>query len=230
MNTIADLTVRDYGGYQAVLATHGEPTPPVTHQPNDHLRHAGVWGWVTEAMSEQGDPRLQEVFAYIDKHMSPTWKDGGYYYPVNYDTWVDGKFVGVAPTSGNADFAYARLNVPGGLHSLYNSQWGDEHFSEPTLSDISRNVDVVRAKFVPEKNALVLGMRPPHGMTGGEAKLEFANIRRQGQKWTLQQDGVEIAHGNAERVSGGTKARLESGKLVLNVHVDRQTQLVMRWT
>jgi hypothetical protein len=57
----------------------------------------------------------------------------------------------VALTSGNADFAYARLNVPGGLHSLYNSQWGDEHFSEPTLSDISRNVDVVRAKFVPEK-------------------------------------------------------------------------------
>ena len=24
MNTIADLTVRDYGGYQAVLATHAE--------------------------------------------------------------------------------------------------------------------------------------------------------------------------------------------------------------
>jgi hypothetical protein len=31
--------------------------------------------------SEMGDPNLQAHFAYVDKYMSPTWKNGGLYYP-----------------------------------------------------------------------------------------------------------------------------------------------------
>jgi hypothetical protein len=195
------------------------------------MAYAGIWGWTALTISERQDPRLRELLAYVDTNMNPTWRDGGLYYPVRDETWVDGKFVGVTPTSGNVNYAYARLNVEDGLHKLYASDWGREHFAEPHLSDVSRDVDVIRGRFLPGKQALVVTLRPFRGSKGVRASLEFANLARQGQGWSLEADGKLVASGNATelRSTQGRDAKFENGKLSVTVPVERETTFVLRF-
>ena len=56
------------------------------------------------------------------------------YYPRN-DTPADadGNRTEIEPMTGNVLLGYARLNVPDGLHVLYQRPWGPEHFAEPAL-------------------------------------------------------------------------------------------------
>lgn len=195
------------------------------------MGYAGFWGWTALTLSERQDPRLKELLAYVDANMNPTWRDGGLYYPVRYETWVDDKFVGVTPTSGNVNFAYARLNVEDGLHKLYASQWGADHFGEPNLSDVSRDVDVIRGVFLQDKQALVVTVRPYRGSKGGVADLEFSNLARQGQGWTLEVDGDVAARGNATELATTSlrHASFEGGKLKVAAPVERETTFVLRF-
>src|SRR6185369_4111093 len=74
-------------------------------------------GTIATFLSEMGDREtLEAVLAHADRHMQPTWEQGGLFYPrndQNYDsagnmTWMD-------PLTGNALLAYARLNVKNGM-------------------------------------------------------------------------------------------------------------------
>lgn len=218
-----------YGRGARVLA--GEGAPGIREYSGPDPRHAGIWGWFSLILSEGGDPRLPEILDYVDRNMNPTWKDGGYYYPRNDDTWIDGRFVGVTPLSGNANFAYARLNRKGGLNQLYNADWARARLAQPHLADVSRDVDIARATFLADRNALVVTARPPHGSGGGPARFAFANVRRQGQAWTLEVDGVQLAHGAPHATETHAKAAwFEDATLVVELPVCRAVDLVLRWT
>jgi hypothetical protein len=209
----------------------GRPAAAPRKKPGRNDAYAGLWGWFAQNMSERQDPRLTEILAYVDANMNPTWENGGLYYPVRDETWVDDKFVGVTPTSGNVHFAYARLNVENGINKLVNSKWGAEHFAEPNLSAVSRDVDVVRGIFLPERQALVVTVRPYRGGKATVANFEFANLMRRGQGWTLEQDGQLAARGKADEVLGSTLRGtvLRDGKLAFSAPVERETTLVLRF-
>ena len=217
-----------YGRGARVLA--GEKAPGVVHYSEPGGRQAEIWGWFSLILSEGGDPRLEEILDYVDRNMNPTWENGGLYYPRNEMNWVDGKFVGVAPTSGNANFTYARLNKKDGLKQLYNADWAPSRPATPNLADVSRDVDVIRAAYLPERNVLVVTAKPPHGGRGGPARFDFANVRRTGQSWRMEIDGVEVATGAADVTKGdATKVRYEGEVLVVETTIQRPTDIVIRW-
>ncbi|MEJ5979181.1 hypothetical protein WG901_21185 [Novosphingobium sp. PS1R-30] len=209
----------------------GKPVPAIVKKSGKNLAYAGFWGWTALTLSERQDPRLAELLAYADRNMNPTWRDGGLYYPVHDASWEDGRFVGVTPTSGNVNFAYARLNVEDGLHKLYQSHWGAAHFAEPNLSDVSREVDVVRGRYLADRQALVVTVRPHRGAKGAMTMLEFANLTRTGQEWRLEIDGAVVANGNATALARTSIAdtTFEAGKLRLTVPVERETTFVVRF-
>lgn len=218
-----------YGRGARVLA--GEHVPAIRQYSEPDMRHAGIWGWFSLILSEGGDPRLGEVLDYVDRNMNPTWRDGGLFYPSNNRSWVDGKFVGVTPLSGNANFAYARLNKKNGLNDLYNADWARLRLSQPNLTDVSRDVDVIRAVYLPDRNVLVVTARPPYGGGGGKTRFAFANVRREGQAWRLEVDGVVAGHGaTAVGVAGEFGARFEGEILVIDVPVSRAIDIVLRWS
>jgi hypothetical protein len=107
-------------------------------------------GWVAAWASEMGDrTTLDGLLAHADRHMSPTWRDGGLYYPRN-DTPADagGHRTEIEPMSGNVLLGYARLNVPDGLWGIYNEPWTGAHHREPALIAVDRDVEVSRAEVV----------------------------------------------------------------------------------
>ncbi|MFA6157779.1 MAG: hypothetical protein WC739_24285, partial [Mesorhizobium sp.] len=174
---------------------------------------------------------LPEILDYVDRNMNPTWKDGGLYYPRNEQTWVDGKFVGVTPLSGNANFAYARLNRKDGLNKLYFADWAKTRLAQPNLAEVSRHIDIARAVFLPDRNVLVVTARPAHGDAGGPARFEFANVHSCGQSWRLEIDGVEVASGGKEvNKTDAPMARFEGDLLVVECSIERQTDIVLRWS
>lgn len=217
---------------RGAAALSGESISPMGALTDVDKNYAGEWGWVSMSMSEQGDPRLNELLGYIDANMNPVWENGGLYYPVTDRGWDKGKFVGVTQTSGNANFAYARLNVPHGLRSLYSKPLERAHFTAPALADVSPEFDVIRASWLPLERALVLTLAPHFGAEGGEATLRIANVKRRGQSWIMSIDGQEVANGSGDQVgqSGPVGAAYEGDALVARSSVRRMTDIVLRWT
>jgi hypothetical protein len=107
-------------------------------------------GWVAAWASEMGDrTTLDGILAHTDRFMSPTWRDGGLYYPRNdVPTCADGHRTEIEPMSGNVLLGYARLNVADGLWGLYNRPWDATHHREPALVEVDRDVEVSRAEVV----------------------------------------------------------------------------------
>jgi hypothetical protein len=81
--------------------------------------------------------------------MGPTRRDGALWYPRNdTPTDDDGHRTEIEPMTGNVLLGYARLDVADGLHELYQHPWGPEHFAEPALTEVGRDVEVSRAEVV----------------------------------------------------------------------------------
>lgn len=144
---------RDFvrGNYPREVATflvRSTPAPEVMGQ--TVVSDTCDTGWVAAWASEMGDTAtLEGLLAHTDRFMNPTWRDGGLYYPRN-DTPADadGHRTEVEPMTGNVLLGYAGLNVPDGLWGIYNRPWGPEHFTEPALVAVDRDIEVSRAEVV----------------------------------------------------------------------------------
>ncbi|MEA2625893.1 MAG: hypothetical protein QOD06_1938 [Candidatus Binatota bacterium] len=126
------------------------------------------FGWVATWASEMGDSEtLDGLLAHADRHMAPTWGDGGLYYPRNdAETDAQGNRTLVEPLTGNALLGYARLNVPDGLWRLYNEPWDRSHFTEPALAAVARDIDVSEAFFDRAKRTLTFTIRRREDVAG----------------------------------------------------------------
>jgi hypothetical protein len=166
-------------------------------------------GWVAAWAAEMGDrATLDGVVAHADRYMSPTWSGGALYYPRNDTlTDADGNRTEIEPMTGNVLLGYARLNVPDGLHELYQHPWGQEHHAEPALTEVGRDVEVSRAEVlagvlharlrrrgVDDDGAVVLG-RVPDG----------ARLRIDGQ----EVDARRVPEGLLVEVPAGPAHELE---------------------
>jgi hypothetical protein len=183
-------------------------------------------------LSEVGDgERLSGLLAHADRFMQPTWRDGGLYYPRNDVSWnEEGHLTYMDPWCGNGSIAHARLNVKDGLRTFYNHPWEKEHFEQPALDGLSEKIDVLRAIFLTERNALVLTLRS----VGPErsARLEISNAQRPSGKWTLYRNATKVASGNADQIDAcdGVHAEWQDELLVVKTSVGDATNFVLTWS
>ena len=160
------------------------------------------FGWVTVWCSEMGDTAtLEGLLRHADRHMRPTWRDGGLYYPRN-DLLADefGNRTLMEPHTGNVLLAYARLNVPDGLWGLYNEPLSEEFRTAPALTRVDRGVEVHRA-FI-DSGTLRFTIAQS---TANDPDQWVAIGRLPQQKWILRCDQAEIARGSAMRLDAATE-------------------------
>lgn len=176
------------------------------------------FGWAAVCASEVGDSEtLSRLLAYADRFLHPTWSEGAYFYR-RHDQLLDadGNFAAMDPHTGNALLAYARLNVPGGLQKLFAGPLGDSHFEQPALVDCTQGLDVRRAWFESERNALVLTV--VNSKVATAVRLEVGNTLGRGN-WRLLQDGKPSdAH-----------SHLQAERLIIEFELEGETTLVLSW-
>lgn len=190
------------------------------------------FGWVATWASEVGDQaRLARMLKYADTYLSPRWENGGYFYPRN-DNYQDddGRIVMVSPCLGNSLLPYARLNVPNGLWNLYNKPWGPEHFKEPLLSEVSANVDVRRARYLPEHQKLVFTISG-RSDRGGDARVLVDNVQAGGRgSWRLSRNGAAVAaDGQEAPATGDLRVTPRGNALALEFAAEGNHDFVLAW-
>ena len=183
------------------------------------------FGWVSTWASEMGDSAtLDALLAYADRHLNPTWRAGGLFYPRNDAQHDDqGNPTMMEPLTGNALLGYARLNVPDGLWKLYNVPWTESHFAEPALSEVASDVSVSQAECDSASGDLVFRVqRDPRDE--GEGTLTIQNVPEK-RNWSLLECGDQIAAGVAGCASIETDSPADDQFRV--TRVDAGLQLVI---
>lgn len=174
--------------------------------------------WTACCASELGDTEtLNGLFSYADRFMNPVWEDGAYYYKRRDENFnEDGLFVGMDVASGNAMFSYARLNVKDGLKKLYDGPLTDAHFEQPALIGLPDDLDVRRACYDVERDALALtlGTLP----AARDINLEI-RVPRGRELPVVLKDGVVLERG-IRRTDAG---------LTLHLHHGPRATLVLQW-
>lgn len=153
-------------GPDGTLSVHSHPPP--WEVMGGMRADACDFGWTTAWASEMGDAEtLSGLLAHAERYMNPTWRDGGLYYPRRDEkTDADGNYTEVEPLTGNALLAYARLNVPDGLWSLFNEPWDPRRFDEPALVEVADDVDVLAARYDAATRTLSFTLRRAAGVAG----------------------------------------------------------------
>jgi Linalool dehydratase/isomerase len=185
-------------GPEGRLSVHMVPKPLVMGQ--TLITDDCDFGWVAAWASEMGDSEtLRGMLSHADAYMSPKWRDGGFYYPRN-DTIEDsqGNRTVIEPMSGNVLLGYARLNIPDGLHGLYNSPWDKDRFAEPCLSFVSDDIDVSRAVFDAHAHELQFRLQR-NPAAAGDGVVKLSNMGSRGS-WTLRGEGNELASFAGEKL------------------------------
>jgi Linalool dehydratase/isomerase len=176
------------------------------------------FGWVAAWASEMGDTEtLTGLLAHADAFMSPTWRNGGLYYPRNdqFDDGHDNRTL-LDPMSGNVLLGYARLNVPDGLHHFYNGPWSASHFNEPCLAEVSPHLDVGQAVFDEAARTLRFQLQR-NAAASGDGMVKLANVASR-EPWVLHCDGEELGRwrDGALIPAAGSSMRLVKDGLMLH--------------
>jgi hypothetical protein len=191
------------------------------------------FGWAAVAAAELGDDKtLLGLFGHADRFMNPQWRDGGLHYPRNDMRYDDqGVLRLVEPITSNTLLPYARLNVPNGLHTFYHQPWTRAHFEEPLLTEISRNLDVLEARFDPIDAALRFTLAARQDRPG-DGEITIANVFEKGRgAWKLYRAGVECATGDNEHIAraDGLGIERDAHAMKLVLPRDGQTAFALVW-
>lgn len=188
------------------------------------------FGYVAMLLSEMGDTDLNGMLAYADRHMSPTWSDGGLYYPRSDQAYdKEGNLVRMDRLTGNAMLAYARLNVPDGLWAMYSNPWTADHFVDPALQRITQGVDMTRAVYDREAKLLVLTLQPRDGRPL-PVHLEIGPVAADAS-WTLFIDNVAavVNRDGALIAAQATLVAAHDQVLAVDLRLDKPTTLTVEF-
>ncbi len=196
--------------------------------------NAHDFGWAAVCASELGDTSLLKgLHEFADEHLQPAWQDGGYYYRrCDQLLTEDGLLRAMDPHTSNALLPYSRLNVTGGLRKLYEEPLQEEHFSQPKLISLEPSLDVHRAKYDSKVQAMVLTLKPTHGMEkNSTVSLEITNVWKRGD-WHIQRDHETLALCDSDNISSSTSSaqlkRLDDSVLI-EFELTDITTLVLSW-
>ena len=90
--------------------------------------------------------------------MSPTWKNGGLFYPRCDDLDTERY---VTCVMGNGLLAAARINPRDGIHSLYTDPWDEDDLNDPQVTGVAfPDVLVTTARFDREDRTLRMHLVP----------------------------------------------------------------------
>ena len=197
---VRDLVVPGPDGTLSVRST-----PPREVMGQRVVADSCDFGWVATWASEMGDVEtLDGLLAHADRYMAPTWRSGGLHYPRDdAETDAEGNRTLVEPLTGNVLLGYARLNVPDGLWKLYNEPWDRARFDEPTLADVSPDVDLAEASFDRTRRALTFTIRRRDDRKG-DGIVTLRNVD-ESARWDLP-PGCELS-----REAGGLAVRTAHG-------------------
>ena len=203
--------------------------PPVGF--GKELSNARDFGWAAACASEVGDAdTLRRLLAYADRFLNPIWQNGAYFYQ-RRDEWFDqqGQLSAMDPHTGNALLAYARLNVPDGLHKLYDKPWDEGHFHEPALVDMPDDLDVYAARYDADGGSLWLNLHANEN-AASVASISIGNVWDRSD-WTVELDGESVGHGTAGEPSTGNSIamRREGGTLRIECPISRAVDLRLTW-
>lgn len=216
----------------AAIAEGKDPAAAVDHRQHNFSDSYYDLTFYLPFLSEVGDEeRLRGLLAHADRYMSPSWSKGGLYYPRNDVSWnVEGHLTYMDPWCGNGSIAHARLNVKNGLRKLYQEPWTAEHFARPNLSGISPGTEVMRAIFVPERDALVLTLKRPDGKPATRITIDKA--RRERKAWTLFRGMDIVACGDTDRAGGSdmVSAMWQGDALVFDALIDAPANFILMWS
>ncbi|RDK37087.1 hypothetical protein M752DRAFT_259151 [Aspergillus phoenicis ATCC 13157] len=139
-----------------------------------------TFGYVVKWLSELGKAtELNGILAYADKHLQPTWENGGLYYPRNDQaTDNEGRWTHMDPFSGNTAIGYSRLNVENGQKKIFEEPWTkDTLASRPYVDglDLSQGVDCLRGLWDQDRSALIVTVREWPGQ-GANIKFRVENL------------------------------------------------------
>ena len=182
------------------------------------------FGWAAAWASEMGDKAtLDGLLTHADRHMAPTWRDGGFYFPRNdHPEDSAGHRTLVEPMTGNVLLGFAALNVPDGLHKLYAEPWDRARHGEPALVRVGSQVDVLRARFDRPAQTLNFGLRLTASAmsTGEETDVQIGRLN--GRSWTLRGKGGDVlatGNGGSIRQRGPLSIRQCDDGVVLSPQV-----------
>ncbi|RZN35984.1 hypothetical protein [Bradyrhizobium sp. Leo121] len=186
------------------------------------------FGYVAMLLSEMGDSDLKGLLAHADRHMSPTWSDGGLYYPRSDQSYdEDGNLIRMDRLTGNAMLAYARLNVPDGLWALYNKPWNGEHFALPALRRITSAVDVTRAVYDQVERCLVATLQP-RDAGALDVDLDIGPLAPNAS-WTLFIDDVAVSDSRDGALvsTDSVHVAARDQTLAVGVRLEKPTTLIL---
>lgn len=225
------LTVVEPTAMVEARTARRENREPAYERDTSYRWSESEFGYTAACMAEMGDQEnLQDMLAYADKYLQPTWRDGGLFYPRN-DTSFDehGNYVYMDALTGNAMLAYARLDVPDGLWKMYTHPWTSEDFRQPHVSQLTGRVDVLRAYYDESLRVLALTYRPVDN-TPVDMQMTIATVQP-GQAWTLFQDGVLVAKSDGSgcelREGAATKVEYIEAEVAVTCSIARETDFAL---
>lgn len=158
-------------------------------------------GWAAVCASELGDTAtLDRLTRYADARLHREWERGGLLYrrhDVIHD--ADGRLSAMDPHTGNVLLGYARLNVPDGLHQLYQGMWTAARKGTPAIVDIEGVTDFETGIYDPIDRALCWTVVPVEGRTG-RVTFTIGRLPDSGSDWSLRIDGADVARDGGGRV------------------------------
>lgn len=170
------------------------------------------FGWTATWASEMGDQAtLAGLQRHAQRYMSPTWRNGGFYYPRN-DVLEDGEGhrTLMEPMCGNVLMGYAALNVRDGFWKLYNEPIGPEERREPALVEVGGGIDVLQAYFDATAGQLHFKLRRC-ASSREDFEVLVGRMADRG-RWTLSLEGKPVAEGTGTTIGASVLPALRAGK------------------
>jgi hypothetical protein len=163
---------------------------PGHHATDPMMVGVHIFGTLALAAAEVGDTEtLDGLLAYADRYLSPTWKNGGLYYPRNDDLSSTGYLTALI---GNALIAGARLCPRDGFRMMYDKPWSDADLSAPELCEVEFPAVLVREAGYPGDGTLLRATLAP-GRAGAERQTIAVRGLDLAQERHVLVDRIELA-------------------------------------
>lgn len=192
------------------------------------------FGWFALLASEVGDKQTVQLMSdYADANFSPTWIDGGLYYPFtpdysyNFSRDENGLIQNVGPVTGNVLIGFSRINPADGLWHIYNRPFESSHFASPHITDVDYlEASVTQAVFDSKKDALIVTLVP-----GPVASSNVSFTVRQlesAKTYELIKDGKSLGNISAEgQLPSGIRWQ-EDGSLLITTALREQSSFIIK--
>lgn len=215
------------GGYFEKYKAYQEN--PGHHATDPMMVGVHIFGTLALAAAEVGDAEtLAGLLGFADRHMRPTWKNGGLFYPRNDDLSTDGYTTALI---GNALLAGARLCPKNGFWSLYNKPWTKAEIGRPELVDVDFPKVAVREAGYPDDGASIAVTLAATDPAGCRAEVSIIRLDPAATHHVRFADGPSLTVGGAvtSAEAGDVTATFDpsGGKLRLSVPLALERRFVV---